>query len=87
MEYEGCYYIKFKMEKGDGEKLIRHLYDKMKKEGIDLESLVSPSENPVFEKYDHLIPSSILRKAYISDRLRTDELIWAIKEMMREYDD
>jgi len=87
MEYEGCYYIKFKMEKGDGEKLIRHLYDKMTKEGIDLESLVSPSENPVFEKYDHFIPNELLRKAYISDRLRTDELIWAIKEMMREYDD
>ena len=45
------------------------------KNGIDKSSLVSPSECPVFEKYDDRIPSELLRKAYVADRLRTDEIM------------
>ena len=43
--------------------------------GIDLDSLVGPTESPVFEKYDEFIPSELLRKAYRADKLRADEII------------
>ena len=43
-------------------------------QGIDRESLVSPNEAPAFNKFDPMIPAELLRKAYIADKLRTDEL-------------
>lgn len=74
MEYEGCYYMTFKMERGNAYSLIKSLTDRIEQEGIDKEDLISLSENPVFEKYDHFIPGELLRKAYAADRLRTDEI-------------
>ena len=75
MEYEGCYYMTFKMEKGNGAELIAALREIALREGIDKASLVSASECPVFEKYDDFIPSELLREAYMADRLRTDEVV------------
>jgi ATP-dependent Lhr-like helicase len=81
LEFEGCFYMTFRLEKGDGESFMRYLKSKVLTEGIDKASLVSPSECPVFEKYDDRIPSELLRRAYVSDRLRTDEIVEIFKEM------
>lgn len=87
MEYEGCCYMTFKMESGDDYRLIKLLYDKMKREGIDREKLVGEAEHPVFEKYDENIPNQLLRRAFVEDRLRTDEVERRLCDMMSEYED
>lgn len=79
MEFEGCFYMTFRLEKGDGESFVKFLKNKILTEGIDKSALVSPSECPVFEKYDDRIPSDLLRKAYVCDRLRTDEIVELFK--------
>lgn len=80
LEFEGCFYMTFRLERGDGESFLEFLKSKVRSEGIDKASLVSDSECPVFEKYDDRIPSELLRKAYVSDRLRSDEIAEAFKE-------
>ena len=84
MEYEGCYYMTFKMERGDGRELISYLSRKASTEGIDKGALVAASECPVFEKYDDFIPSELLRDAYMADRLRTDEAVQRLAEIAWE---
>lgn len=84
MEYEGCCYMTFKMERGDGRELISYLSKKASTEGIDKSALVAPSECPVFEKYDDFIPSELLRDAYMADRLRTDEAVKRLAEIALE---
>lgn len=84
MEYEGCCYMTFKMERGDGRELISYLSKKASSEGIDKSALVAPSECPVFEKYDDFIPSELLRDAYMADRLRTDEAVQRLAEIAWE---
>lgn len=78
MDFEGCYYMTFKLEGGRGEDLMRMISDKIAHEGIDLDSLISPTETPVFDKYDEFIPSELLRKAYREDKLRSDEIIYRL---------
>lgn len=75
MDFEGCYFMTFKLEGGKGDGLMQYITSKISKEGIDLDDLISPNEAPVFEKYDEYIPSSLLRKAYKNDKLRADEII------------
>ena len=75
MDFEGCYYMTFKLEGGRGDDLMRMIGDKISWEGIDLDALISPTEAPVFDKYDEFIPSELLRKAYREDKLRSDEII------------
>ncbi len=87
MEFEGCYYMTFKMERGTGYGLIRAVTQKALTEGIDPHSLVSPTENPVFEKYDDFIPGDLLRKAYAADRLRTDEIYIRLPELLSRYEE
>jgi len=74
MEFDGCYYMTFKLEGGRGDALMRYISEKIAREGIDTHSLVAPTESPVFEKYDDYIPSELLRKAYVEDKLRADEI-------------
>ncbi|MBE6541052.1 MAG: DEAD/DEAH box helicase [Ruminococcaceae bacterium] len=80
MEFEGCYYMTFKLEGGRGDDMMRTLSRKIAAEGIDLDSLISPTESPVFEKYDEFIPSELLRKAYKADKLRSDEIFKRCEE-------
>lgn len=87
LEYEGCCFITFKMEGCDGEKLFRGLAEEVRTSGIECDSLVSPGDNPVFEKYDDHVPPSLLRKAYAVDRLTPDEALNRILEIAAEYDD
>lgn len=73
IEFEGCYYILFKMEKDDSQ-LMQLLADRIRNDGgIDCMSLVESGEIPVFDKYDSCIPADLLRRAYSVDRLRADE--------------
>ena len=67
------------IEKGDGESFMKYI-KRIAKNGIDKSSLVGANECPVFEKYDDRIPSELLRKAYVADRLRTDEIMEMFEE-------
>jgi len=86
IDYEGCYYITFRMERGKGYDLLTSLAYHAEEEGIDLDSLSGAGETPVFDKYDDFVPASLLRKAYASDKLRTDELMIALPRMLEEYE-
>ncbi len=79
MDFEGCFYMTFKLEGGQGYDLLKMIEDKIRREGIDTDELVGAAEAPVFEKYDEFIPSELLRKAYKTDKLRTDEIIKRLK--------
>ncbi len=81
MDFEGCHYMTFKLEGGRGDDMMRMLSAEISANGIDLDSLISPTEAPVFEKYDEFIPSELLRKAYRDDKLRSDEIIERAKKM------
>ena len=72
VEYEGCYYIKFKMSKGTEQTLLDALADEARR-GIDPERLVSSGETPLFEKYDDFIPADLLRHAFAVDKLNAAE--------------
>ncbi len=84
MEYEGCYYMTFKLEGGSGMNMLRELSDGIIRNGIDLSALIGPAETPVFEKFDEFLPSELLRKAYMEDKLRSDELDIRAHDFLRE---
>ncbi len=82
IEFEGCYYITFKMERDGYDTLISELFDIVRREGgIDRRALVEGSEIPIFDKYDPYIPPTLLRNAYAEDRLRADEVEKRLYEM------
>ena len=84
IEYEGCYFIRFRMTKGSDFELMDAL-NRVALEGIDPNSLVGSSEIPVYEKYDHYIPADLLRFAYASDKLNPIEAGQRIREIFAEY--
>ena len=75
----------FRMEAGNGYQLISALADAVRRGGIDRFALVSSGELPLFEKYDEHVPADLLRKAYATDKLRTDEAEMRILQMEAEY--
>lgn len=81
--FEGSCFITFKYGGTDISELVRKI-DLLCQRGVNTLSLVSPSETPMFEKYDEFIPFPLLRKAYATDRLRTDELLLRAREMRSE---
>jgi len=83
IDFEGCYYIKFRMERGTPEGLLRKLYTKFSSEDFDPMELISPKELPTFEKYDRFIPAELLRKAYSVDRINVKEVIVRLSEMIK----
>jgi ATP-dependent Lhr-like helicase len=85
LEYEGCYYMIFKMEAANDYEFIKGLNDIIVTEGIDKSKLVNVNEMPVFEKYDDYIPAELLRHQYEADKLRTDEIMIRIPEILAEY--
>ena len=85
IDYEGCYYITFKMEGANGFELARSLAERSAREGIDCNALVGESECPVFEKYDDHLPPSLLRRAYAQDKLTSAEAERRIAEIFGEY--
>ena len=84
LEYEGCYFIQFKMSKGNDFELVSALA-KRAEQGINAEDLVSSGEIPVFEKYDDYIPADLLRHAYAVDKLNPAEAGKRILEIEKEY--
>ena len=82
LEYEGCYYMTFHMENGDGRELIHHLREIVDSEGIDVNKL-AVGDFPIFDKYDELIPNELRRESYAADRLRSDEA----EKRLREFDE
>ena len=73
IEFEGCYYIGFKMEGACAEELPQKLLSFMKRDKLTVRDLVKESDTPAFDKYDPYIPSPLLRAAYAADRLNLDE--------------
>ena len=85
IEFEGCYYITFRMERGNDYDLVSYLAGQAHTSGIDCHELVGSGETPLFEKYDEHIPGDLLRSAYATDRLRADEAEQRLQEMLAEY--
>ncbi len=73
MDFEGCYYMTFRMEKSDEKGFATVLCDHFGRGEIDAVSLVSPKELPSFEKYDEYIPGELLRHSYAVDKLDPKE--------------
>ncbi len=69
IDYERCYYITFRMEKGSPEELISAINGALRPENLDLYSLAASAETPVFDKFDEFVPGELLRKAYSVDRM------------------
>ena len=84
VEYEGCYFIAFKMSKGSDFELMQSLADEARA-GIDPERLVSSGEVPLFEKYDDYIPADLLRHSFAVDKLNAGEAGRRILEIWKEY--
>lgn len=80
MEFDGSYYLQFRMERGDGTELLRTLCGYVERAGVRLDDLIAPTETPVYEKYDGFIPGELLRIAYREDKLRGDEIEARVKE-------
>ncbi len=87
LEFEGCYFMMFKMESGSDYGLIKGLCDIIDREGIDKSKLVNVNEMPVFEKYDDFIPAELLRRQYAADKLRCDEIKLRLPQILSEYTD
>ncbi len=85
IEFEGCYYITFKMEKITDLNFVTHMLNRVERDGIDCNALVESGEIPVFEKYDNYVPYELLRKAYAADKLRADEAEEQIRKIFEEY--
>ncbi len=84
VEYEGCYFIKFRMSGGNDFELMQALNARAE-EGIDPRSLVSSGELPVLEKYDSYVPADLLRQAYATDKLNPTETEIRIREILAEF--
>lgn len=84
LDFEGCYYMTFRMERGDGAELIQHLCEAAE-DGIDCDALMSGSELPILDKYDEYIPGELLRRAYAADRLCGDEPAARLEEILAEF--
>lgn len=85
IEFEGCYYITFKMENSSDIAFISSLCKDIEEYGIDCHSLVQSGEIPLFEKYDSYVPHDLLREAYAEDKLRAHEAEDAIRGILDEY--
>lgn len=85
LEFDGCCYMTFRMDRATDRELVSGLAELISREGIDTAALVASGEVPLFEKYDSLLPASLLRRQYAADRLRTDEVEARIGEILAEY--
>ncbi len=84
LEYEGCNYMTFRMERGGTDDLVEAISEDVLTHGVDCLSLVETGEVPLFEKYDECLPIDLLRRAYATDRLRADEFILRVSQWLAE---
>lgn len=80
LDFEGCNYMTFRMERGGEAELLRAL-DRC---AVTEQELVGPRELPIFEKYDRYIPAELLRHAYGRDRLDLFEAKARVGEILSE---
>jgi hypothetical protein len=73
------------MESGNDYSLAKGLVDEVQRNGIIPLSLLAQTENPVFDKYDEYLPTSLLHKAYAADKLCPSEAEARIIEIYKEY--
>ena len=85
IEYEGCYFITFKMISGSAEDLIETLLRLSERGELCAEALVGANEAPVFEKYDDYIPSPLLQHAYATDKLNAREAESRLADLAKEF--
>ncbi len=85
IDYEGCYYLKFRMEHGEPCELFERIYSELTAIENTPKCLVGGSELPIFEKYDQYIPADLLRSAYASDKLNINEAKNRIFDIIKEY--
>ncbi len=86
VEFEGCYAIAFKMERCTEDQLCDRLLSLIDSQRFEASDLVGESEAPANDKYDPLIPPSLLRKAYAADRLDTEEMILRLRQIAKGED-
>lgn len=84
IDFEGCYYMTFRMEKATERELIRALSDSFGSGKYDAVNLVGSNELPSFEKYDEYVPADLLRHAYATDRLNVSEAAKRIRDMQEQ---
>ncbi len=85
IDYEGCCFLKFRMERGTPFELVSQLYTELDSIENNAQCLVGNSELPIFDKYDQYIPASLLRSAYAVDKLDITEAKSRIKTIINEY--
>lgn len=73
IDYERCYYITFRMERGTPEQLYNAINAMISSDSFNVYDLAEAGKNPIFDKYDEYIPSELLKEAYAADRL-TDKI-------------
>ena len=86
IDFEGCYYMTFRMEKSDENGLIDALCSYFGRGTCDAINLVSSKELPAFEKYDEYIPGDLLRKAYATDRLNAQEAVKRLSDIRADFE-
>ena len=84
IDYEGCYYISFRMERGNIDDLLSDMKRRFDRENFSSIELVSGKELPIFEKYDQYVPAELLRSAYARDRLDAAEALKRLKDMKKQ---
>ena len=84
VESEGCYALPFKMEGCNEQTLCQRLLQLMSLERLTAEDLMGPHEALANDKYDPLIPSALLRKAYATDRLDLQETKKRLEQFLSE---
>ncbi|MBP3437478.1 MAG: DEAD/DEAH box helicase [Clostridia bacterium] len=75
IEYQGCCYMTFHIDYGKRDAFLQTLCRDIRENGIDLASLVGDSERPTYDKYDVYLETSLLREAFVKDRLLADEIV------------
>ncbi len=86
IEYQGCEYIRFKLERGGARELVELIREDLMKNGMDARSLVGSAEAPSYDKYDEHVPPPLLREAYAADRLSANDALEAIDGVLREFE-
>ena len=85
IEYQGCEYIRFKLERGDGQALACRIAEELAAHGMDADSLVGESEAPTYDKYDEHVPPALLRMAYARDRLNCRDATESLSRTLAEH--
>lgn len=67
-------YITFRADGCKNADELRRRLAECAADGIDPYSLVGDAESPVYNKYDPYVPRELLHRAYVEDRLETNEL-------------